>query len=212
MFDILEGAPATRILTFISIILSIISATHLASGLDYFYSPRMILEFKQYWRLFTSFLYFGDFSFQMLLRLFSFVQYSATLESKVFIGKPEDFIIFLVFGWIAFLTFGRLLCTPFLSDYLFSYVLYYWAKHFGDEHIRILTLPMDIPVQYMPVISLIIDFFQNGPRRCFSVMLSFIIAHLFFFIRDVVGIQYNKVLLRAPNWLQRVVLPLKSVN
>jgi Derlin-2/3 len=207
MIEVLEGAPATKTFAIGSIVLSVLSAMKVTTALDYFYSPRMIFEFNQYWRLFTSFFFFGDFSFQMLLRLFSFVQYAATLESKVFVGKPGDFLIFLAFGWTIFLALGRLICVPFLSESLIAYALYYWAKHFGDENIRILALPIDISVQYMPFVSLAIDCVQGGPMKCLAALVAFAAAHLFFFIRDVVGIQYNKTFLRAPSWLH---LRLKS--
>jgi Derlin-2/3 len=210
MFDILEGASTTRLLVLTAILLSILSAVRVTSAFDYFYSPRMIFEFSQYWRIFTSLLFFGDFSCQMLFRLISFVQYSATLENKVFIGRPGDFIIFLAFGWIAFLAFGRLICAPFLSECLTSYCLYYWAKHFGDERIRIMALPIEIPVQDMPIVSLVFDCIYGGMTQCVAGLVAFTAAHLFFFIRDVVGIQYNKGFLRTPSWLQRFALPLKS--
>jgi Derlin-2/3 len=210
MFDILEVAPLTRALALGSVVLSVLSAAKVTSALDYFYSPRMIIEFNQYWRIITSLFFFGDFSFQTLFRLFSFVQYSATLESKVFMGKPGDYVIFLVFGWTLFLAFGRLICVPFLSPCLVAYALYYWAKHFGDEKIRIMTLPFDISVQYMPYVSLVFDYMQGGVMSCVSTLLAFVVAHLFFFIRDVVAIEYNKAFLRAPSWLQGLALPLKS--
>jgi Derlin-2/3 len=210
MHETLDSAPATYLFAIASLALSILSAADVTSALDYFYSPRMIFEFHEYWRFFTPFFYFGDLGIETLLYLLAFVQKAGALESKVFIGKPEDFILFLAFGWAIFIGFGRLLCVPFLSKSLVSYTLYYSAKHFGDERVQIMGLPFHIPMQYTPLVVLALDLVKGGPMVAIATLVAFSAAHVFFFVRDVVGIQYNKSLLRAPIWLQRFAFPLKS--
>jgi Derlin-2/3 len=210
MFDLLRAAPTTRILVIASAVLGVLSLSGLMSPLDMFYSPKMIFTHRQYWRFVTSLLYFGDISFMMLMQVFSFIQFMATIESQIFTGRPEDFLTFLAFGCPFFWLFGRVACIPFLSDPLVSYALYYWAKHFGDQKIQITALPIQIPVQFMPVVCLALTWYRAGFIVCLGDVIGFAAAQLFFFIRDVVSIEYDLSLLRAPTWLARFVQPLRS--
>jgi hypothetical protein len=210
MFDLLRSAPTTRILVIGSVVLGLLSMSGVVSPLDMFYSPKMIFTHREYWRFATSLLYFGDFNFMMLMNLFSFIQFMATIESQIFTGGPEDFLTFLAFGCPFFWLFGRIACLPFLSDPLVAYALYYWAKHFGDQKIEMTALPVQIPIQYMPVVCLALTWYTSGLVACVGSVLGFAAAHLFFFIRDVVSIEYNVSLLRAPRWLKQFVQPLRS--
>jgi Derlin-2/3 len=209
-FEQLLGAPTTKYLAAASASLGLLQTLDVFTALDYFYSPTLIVKSGEIWRLVTSVLYGGPFNLGLVFNLMSFIQYAATIESRVFAGAPEDFILFLLFGSSVFYTFGRILCIPFLFPSLMGYCLYYWSRHFGDQEIQVMSLPFAIPVQYLPIAALFMTFQTTGYMGCVADILGYVAAHIFFFVRDVVSTQYNKPLLRAPHWLKQAVLPLKS--
>lgn len=206
----LGGSPITRVYSMVSLGLGLLTLAEVFEECDLFYSPKMIFKYGQYWRIFSSLFYFGDLSPKMILHLTSFVQYSATLESNIFTGKPEDFIIFWTFGLSFFYIFGNMLSVAFLSECMVSYALYYWSKHFPDQQVTMFSLPFPVKVQYMPIVCMAMTWIAKGKTALFHDILGFFVSHLFFFLRDVVSAQYNVTLMRAPKWLQRAAMPLKS--
>lgn len=206
----LSGSPVTRIYSLVSLGIGLLTLSEVFEECDIFYSPKMIFQHQQYWRIFSSLFYFGELSPKMILHLTSFVQYSATLESNVFTGRPADFIIFWTFGLSFFYAFGNLLSIAFLSECLVSYALYYWSKHFPDQQVTMFSLPFPLKVQYMPVVCLAMTYMMKGRMALFHDLFGFMVSHTFFFLRDVVSAHYNVTLMKAPEWLEKATIPLKS--
>ena len=86
----LQGSPITKAYAIVSFVLSICSLAGLFDECDMFYSTKLIFCAGQYWRIISSLFYSGELSSKMVIRLTSFIQYSATLESNVFTGKPGE--------------------------------------------------------------------------------------------------------------------------
>jgi Derlin-2/3 len=211
LVDVVQGSPITKTFLATAVGLGILTACGVIAEVDIFYSPKMIFKYGEVWRFLTSLCYFGDFNIHTLVNMMSFLTFSAPLETGVFTGSPEDFLMFLFFGSSFAWLFGNLMHMVFLRKCVVSYALYYWSKHFGDLKIRMFALPFELKAQYMPFASLVMSFMMGGPLSCLQDMIGFVAAHLFFFVRDVVGTQYNISLLRAPKWLQRAAGPLKSL-
>lgn len=207
----LSSVPVTKLMTGASVALGVMVMAELVGEEDIFFSSKRVFSDRELWRIATSLLYLGKFDITMLSRLIGFVQYSHTLEANVFTGRPEDYIVFLVFGTVFFTGLAGFVYVPFLSDCLISYLTYYWAKHFGDHKVQILSLPFQVDAMYMPLISIGLATLR-GIIPVLQVLLGFAVAHLFFFLRDVIGVRYNLSLLRAPSWLTRATRPIHSRN
>jgi Derlin-2/3 len=63
-----------------------------------FFSWKLFWNEGQYWRLLSTFLYFGKFSLDTLFHLYFLLQYCQTLEDESFRGKRADFVYFLLFS------------------------------------------------------------------------------------------------------------------
>lgn len=57
----------------------------------------------QYWRLLTTFLYFGNWGIDFLFHMYFLIRYCRALEEGSFRGQPADFLFCLVLGMTALL-------------------------------------------------------------------------------------------------------------
>lgn len=66
----------------------------------FYFDSDLIIKKQQYWRLFTSILFQGEFSIISLINAYIFYQYTAGLEDNSYRSKSEDFflLIFLIFS------------------------------------------------------------------------------------------------------------------
>ena len=67
------------------------------SPLTLYYNYELILR-GQYWRILSSFLFFGSFSLDFLFHMYFVVRYCRLLEEGNFRGRTADFIFMLLFG------------------------------------------------------------------------------------------------------------------
>jgi Derlin-2/3 len=68
------------------------------SPLTLYYNYDLIMKKQQLWRLISSFIFFGSFSFDFLFHIYFVVRYCRLLEEGTFRGKTADFIFMLIFG------------------------------------------------------------------------------------------------------------------
>lgn len=68
---------------------------HLFNKFQLFFSWKLFWQEGQYWRLLTTYLYFGKLSLDTLFHLYFLLQYSQTLEDDSFRGRRADFLYFL---------------------------------------------------------------------------------------------------------------------
>ena len=209
VFFNLETTPVTRWLFVASSGLGVLVAAELLTEEQLYFSPRRVFGKGEVWRIATSLLYLGKCDLSLVMRMIALVQYSSTLEANVFVGCPEDYVIFIAFGAVLFVGLAGFVYVPFLSSCLVSYFLYYWSKHFGDQRVQITSLPFVVPAMYMPVICVLVSAL-TGVIPLLQTLLGFAAAHAYFFLRDVIAIRYNIALLRAPEWFLRAARPIYS--
>jgi Derlin-2/3 len=75
------------------------------SPLTLYYNYDLIVDKGQYWRLITSFLFFGSFSLDFLFHMYFVVRYCRLLEEGPYRSRPLDFVCMLLFGMAAMLGF-----------------------------------------------------------------------------------------------------------
>ncbi len=76
------------------------------SPLTLYYNYDLILQKGQYWRILSSFLFFGSFSLDFLFHMYFVVRYCRLLEEGKFRGRTAEFIYMLIFGGVLMLIFA----------------------------------------------------------------------------------------------------------
>lgn len=157
------------------------------------------------WRLFTSFLYFGEFSLHMVFGLYFLVEYSKRYETGSGFntgagGGTADYAFCLLFGVVL-----MLLSYPFLTQYVMPlfgrnltyYVLYVWTKRYPTVQVSIWGFP--VQALYLPFALGALYMCMGNPIA--DIAHGIAIGHLYYFLVDVVPLVYGKEVLHTPQFL-----------
>ena len=174
----LTGAVLTTLLCFLEIV----------SPLTLYYNYDLVVSKGQYWRLFSSFMFFGSFNLDFLFHLYFVVRYCRLLEEGSFRGKTADLLYMLLFG--AFVTlllpsfFPSFSKIKFLGHPLAFMMVYLWARGPEQRNVRMSLLglfPFNAP--YLPWVLLLFSLFLRNPIE--SDVLGIIVGHIYYFLHDV---------------------------
>ena len=127
----------------------------LVSPLTLYYNYDLIVGKGQYWRLLSSFLFFGSFSLDFLFHMYFVIRYCRLLEEGPFRGRKVDFVWMMLVGAalmllssVAMSSFTKI---KFLGHPLAIMMVYVWARGPENLHVRMSLLgifPFSAP--YLP--------------------------------------------------------------
>jgi Derlin-2/3 len=102
----------------------------------------------QFWRLITTFLYFGPLSLDLLFHVFFLQRYSRLLEESA--GRsPAHFAWLLLFATTILLAMSPVLSMPFLGSALSSTLVYIWSRRNPDTRLSFLGI-LVFTAPYLP--------------------------------------------------------------
>jgi Derlin-2/3 len=158
------------------------------SPLTLYYNFDLIFQKGQYWRLLTSYFFFGTFSLDFLFHVYFVIRYCRLLEEGIFRGRTADMIVMLLFGasLITCLTSTIHLFTKikFLGQPLAFMMVYIWGRSPENADVRMGLLgifPFSAP--YLPWILLLFSFFLGNPIE--TDLLGIIVGHVYYFLEFV---------------------------
>lgn len=92
-------------------------AAEMVSPYQLYFNYDLVLK-GQFWRLITSYLYFGAFSVDFLFHMYFLARYSRLLEESDFRGRTANYILFLLFGIVGISIMASYLNVNFLGQSL----------------------------------------------------------------------------------------------
>ena len=105
-------------------------------------------QMLQYWRLLTTFLYFGPLSLDLLFHVFFLQRYSRLLEESS--GRsPAHFSWLLLYATSILLCLSPMLSMPFLGSALSSSLVYIWSRRNPETRLSFLGL-LVFTAPYLP--------------------------------------------------------------
>jgi len=114
----------------------------------------------QYWRLATTFFYFGPLSLDLILHVFFLQRYSRLLEESA--GRsPAQYSWLLAYATVLLLAMSPLFSLPFLGQGLSSTLVYIWSRRNPDTRLSFLGL-MVFRAPYLPWILIAFSFIMHG--------------------------------------------------
>ena len=136
----------------------------------------------QYWRLLTTFLYFGPINIDLLFHVYFLQRYARLLEESS--GRsPAYFSWLLVYATTCLLLLSPFVSMPFLGHPLSSTLVYIWSRRNPDTLMSFLGL-LVFRAPYLPWVLMGISFVLHGtvPRDEF---MGVVIGHVWYFFNDV---------------------------
>jgi hypothetical protein len=114
----------------------------------------------QYWRLITTFFYFGPLSLDLLYHIFFLQRYSRLLEESS--GRsPAHFSWLLTFASTLLLCMAPILSMAFLGSALSSTLIYIWSRKNPDTLLSFLGLVV-FKAPYLPWVLLCFSLVMHG--------------------------------------------------
>ena len=164
----------------------------------------LIVKKFQIWRLFTNFMYFGEFSLSFFFHAIIYFRNSKLLEKNVFKGNVADYIFFLVFCMMILLFLSYFTGSLFLAQSLSFAMTYYWGRKSKLTQVELMGI-FNIRAPYLPMVYLTISFLLDN--NFVTDLLGLIAGHLFFYFRDIlprIKKFGNKSLLKTPDFIVKI--------
>ncbi|KAH7832372.1 putative Serine/threonine-protein kinase [Monocercomonoides exilis] len=185
--------PFTRMYDIASIVLSLLIYSGNLSLIDIFFHPVLVIEDKQYWRLFTSFLYHGEFGLNLIINLYFFSNMCSSLETNHFRNRTIDFAFF-VFFIASVIVILSLIPTnekshPILAHSLSSAFWYYSSKLPENRHGAVMLF-MLIQVPFSLVAWIQILFKIVSGESIMDNLKGILAGHLFYYFERVLCDDY----------------------
>ncbi|KAF2094008.1 DER1-domain-containing protein [Rhizodiscina lignyota] len=195
---IMETPPCTRYWTAATLAISLLVHSKILSPFQLFYSYRAVFHKKQFWRLFTTFCYFGSFNLDLLFHVYFMQRYARLLEESS--GRsPARFSWMLLFISVSILCIAPLFSIAFLSQTLSSTLVYIWSRKNPDTTLSFLGLFV-FKAPYLPWVMMIIHLVMHGtvPK---DEITGVVVGHVWYFFNDVYPSLYNNHRpLDPPGW------------
>ncbi|KAJ9155785.1 Derlin [Coniochaeta hoffmannii] len=177
-----EMPICTRWWTTATVLCSGLVQCQLVTPFQLFYSYRAVFEKSQYWRLLTTFLYFGPFSLDLLFHVYFLQRYSRLLEESS--GRsPAHFSWLLLYAMASLILLSPLVSMPFLGHPLSSTLVYIWSRRNPDTRLSFLGL-LVFTAPYLPWVLMGFSLVLHGTVPKDEIM-GVLIGHVWYFFSDV---------------------------
>ncbi|KAL1972538.1 hypothetical protein VTN31DRAFT_6952 [Thermomyces dupontii] len=197
-----EMPPCTRWWTAATVATSVLVQCHILTPFQLFFSFRAVYVKAQYWRLITTFLYFGPLNFDLLFHLFFLQRYSRLLEESS--GRsPADYSWLLFYAMTFLLILSPFVSLPFLGTALTSSLVYIWSRRNPDTRLSFLGL-MVFSAPYLPWVLMTFSLLVHGtvPK---DEICGVIVGHIWYFFSDVYpSLHGGSRPLDPPRWWRRL--------
>ncbi|KAL5114538.1 hypothetical protein ACEQ8H_007571 [Pleosporales sp. CAS-2024a] len=182
---------------------SVLVQCHIISPFQLFYSVRTVFFKSQYWRLITTFFYFGPLSLDLLYHIFFLQRYSRLLEESS--GRsPAHFSWLLTFASTLLLCIAPLLSMAFLGSALSSTLIYIWSRKNPDTLLSFLGL-LVFKAPYLPWVLLCFSLIMHGtvPK---DEMCGIVVGHIWYYFNDIYPpLHRGHSPLDPPSWWIRLI-------
>ncbi|MCJ1309923.1 hypothetical protein MMC25_003584 [Agyrium rufum] len=197
-----EMPLCTRWWTTATVATSVLVQCKVVTPFQLFYSYRSVFIKNQYWRLVSTFLYFGPLSLDLIFHVFFLQRYSRLLEESS--GRSAArFSWLLLYATVILLALSPLLSMPFLGPALSSSLVYIWSRRNPDTRLSFLGL-LVFTAPYLPWVLMAFSLVLHStiPK---DEICGVIVGHVWYFFNDVYPSLHNGHRpLDPPRWWRRV--------
>ncbi|XP_043233023.1 derlin-2-like isoform X3 [Amphibalanus amphitrite] len=156
-----------------------------------------------FWRLITTFLFFGPVGFTFLFNLIFTYRYCRDLEDGSFRGRTGDFVVMFVFGAGCMVLSALAVNLLFLGQAFTIMLVYVWSRRNPFVRMNFFGL-MNFQAPYLPWVLLGFSLLLGNSVSVDMVGIA--VGHGYFFLEDVFPNQPGGFRsLQAPRWLRLLV-------
>lgn len=193
--------PVTKTVVTASVALSLLVRLSVVPAYYVLYLPTLVFTKGQVWRLVTPFLTWA-FGFGFLINMFFLYRHLRQLEEEEFRGRRADLIWMLVLLAAGVLLAGALARLVLLGEPLLMAVLYVWSRKYPGVDMTFM-FGLRFKSQYLVWVLTVYHFVLGS--SVWGDVIGILCGHLYWFAADVLPRTHGVNLVRAPQFLQRLV-------
>ena len=172
-----DSPKVTTFLTLTCLSISVLTWFEILSPLYLYLNFELIFKKYQFWRLFTSFFYYGDIGLSFIFHMILFFRNSKFLENSVFKGNAADYIFFLLFSITYILIISFFAGFIFPASSLSFAMTYYWGRKSKNVVVQFMGI-FNLRAPYLPWFYLIFSFLLDSDFK--YDLVGMIVGHFFF--------------------------------
>ena len=198
-----DSPKVTTFLTLTCLSISVLCWFEILSPLYLYLNFELIFKKYQFWRLFTSFFYYGDIGLSFIFHMILFFRNSKFLENSVFKGNAADYIFFLLFSITFILIISFFFGFIFPASCLSFAMTYYWGRKSKNVIVQFMGI-FNLRAPYLPWFYLVFSFLLDSDFK--YDLVGMIVGHFFFFFKDVfprIKKFNNYQIMETPNFIKR---------
>ncbi|KAF1760376.1 hypothetical protein GCK72_008625 [Caenorhabditis remanei] len=194
-----EMPPVTRFYTGACVLLT--TAVHLefVTPFHLYFNWELIVRKYQFWRLITSFCFFGSFGFSFLFNMIFTYRYCMMLEEGSFRGRRADFVYMFLFGGVLMILSGIFVQVLFLGQAFTIMLVYIWSRRNPNIQMNFFGV-LTFTAPYLPWVLLLFSLLLGN--NAVVDFMGIACGHIYFFLEDVFPFQeHGRRFLKTPQWL-----------
>ena len=196
--------PFTRFYIGLSFAVTVLCHYDYLSPATLHYDPSLLRD-RQFWRVYSSFFFFGsDVSLDSLFHFFFLYRHLAELEQKHFEEEKADFFVMVLFVSTCLVLVGPLFHVAFLSQAFVYALVQIWGR-LNRFLVYNLFGVAYVSAAVFPYVMLLFNLAVKQPVR--SYLLGICVGQFYYFNYFLFHKLHpsRKKLLRAPRFLQRLM-------
>ncbi|KAF8283524.1 hypothetical protein TcBrA4_0059470 [Trypanosoma cruzi] len=186
-FEFFRTIPlVTRTFLLLSVASVMLVSFGVVHPVEVVFSPLLVFQERQYWRLITNFFYFGHLDLNSILELHWLCVVSSGIELQYFRRRKVDYCITLFAGMSLLLIFRclRVVDTPYLSFSLCNALAYLFSRLMPEQEANIFLL-VTIPVRLLPLFFLAIAIIFDMQRSIRLIFVENLVGHILWYFLEI---------------------------
>lgn len=188
----MDAVPLLRIPPITTVILACAAASvvlvtfDVIDSLHMIYSPTLVFEQKQYWRLITTFFYFGKVGIHSVLEIRWIYIVSSAIEEQYFHRRAWDygFTLLIGCGLILLMRTISIIDVPFLSFVMVNMMVYLFSRLIPDQ--RAIIFPfIEVPMRMLPIAFLGMTVAFQGFNEAKADIVGSFAGHTIWYLLEV---------------------------
>jgi len=197
-----EMPPITRAYTTACVLTTVAVQLEIVTPFQLYFNPTLIFTSFQFWRLITSFCFFGSFGFSFLFNMIFTYRYCRMLEEGSFRGRTADFFVMFVFGGTIMILMALFVNMVFLGQAFTIMLVYIWSRR--NPYIRMNFFGLlTFQAPFLPWVLLAFSVLLGN-----AVIVDFLgiaCGHFYYFLEDVFPNQAGGFqVLKTPDFLKHI--------
>lgn len=193
--------PVTRFYTTACVLTTLAVHLELVSPFQLYFNPNLIFKKFQFWRLITTFLFHGPFSFNFMFNILFTYRHCAMLEEGAFRSRTADFLYMFIIGASLMCLMDFYVNILFLGHAFTVMLVYIWSRQ--NEHVLMIFFGIfNIHAPYLPWVLFGFSFALGN--TVLVDLLGIAVGHIYFYLETICPDRFGFRLLKTPRFLERL--------